>query len=630
MDMKNNAEKPDMTRLVMPEPTKEHPLAQLDFIFERVKQVNPPSKANSFDNALMYYKRVFLANVHNYSSGLETKGLFYLREQWDSLALVRFTSFLDTFNVEGNPQRRASHTVKNLFYGLRTAMKYAASQGFIKGEFLHAVTIPASRAETTQNAAYSDEEMDSINNWLHQELNHAHLAVQAKGYERTGLGRDPRRDFSTSAQNPEFVEDEWKNWDNLRWFFENEMDCQISCKPSFHFRRYHHFYQSAAQYPGGYNQLLADWQVKPIVDLNIIMPLVLKLSLETGLNPKSLLNLTVDCFQEQHPLSGASYLQYYKARSQGPMEMHLSVYDKTATIREFKQGQANVIRKTIETIRQVTAPLRIGLTGPLADLLFIYKSTVDLPQSNGPVRWHVQSLNEKNAPSRWCRKQVLINKLTASNGSKLQLNLCRFRSTKIADMVRKGFDFFEIQTHFGHRSIKTTLGYIARHQLEMKAQKEISKAIKQIHDNILWQQATTPAYAGAAGVHGSEGPVVFKGFAADCRNVYDPPEEVKKLKSYAPGQVCSRYNMCLFCNNVVLMKHHLPALIAYQRQIQQSTDYNLTELPNPQHYERTLAVLASILTPETSEFSPKDLEWARAAAECSDEFIDPVVYRPHS
>lgn len=626
--MKKTTETADLTRLVLPEPTLEHPLAQLDFIFERVKQTSSPNMAGHFAYALTYYKRVFLANVHNYSPSLEEQKLFFLREQWDSFALLKLTTFLEAYNVEGNPKRLTSHTVKGLFYCIRKAMKYAALHELIDSNYLHAVAIPVSQAETTQNAAYSDDEMDSINNWLHQELAHAHRSIQAKGYQRTGRGRDPRRYFNTAARKFKFVQEDWQNVDNLRWFFENEMDCQISCKPSFHFRRYFYFYHYAAQYPGGYDQLLADWEVKPLVDLDIIMPLVLKLSLETGLNPSSLTNLMVDCFQEQHPLSGAPYLQYYKARSQGPMEMHLSVYDKDAIIRVFKEGQANVIRKTIETIRQVTAPLRVGLTGPRANLLFIYKRIVDVPEKNAPVCWHIRCLNDKTTSSHWCCKQVEINKLKADNGDRLQLNLCRFRSTKITDMVRRGYDFFEIQTTCGHRSMRTTFGYIARNKLEIKAQKEISKAIIQIHNNIHWQQATTPAYAGATDAPASGRPVVYKGFATDCRNVYDPPAEVKKLKSYAPGQACSRYNMCLFCKNVVLMKHHLPALISFQRQIQQATDYNLTELPNNQHYERTLGVLAVILNPKTSDFSPADLEWARAAAECEDEFVDPVVYRP--
>lgn len=137
-----------------------------------------------------------------------------------------------------------------------------------------------------------------------------------------------------------------------------------------------------------------------------------------------------------------------------------------------------------------------------------------------------------------------------------------------------------------------------------------------------------PAYAGAKDDKAGASAIVFKSITSDCRNVYDPPDEVKKLKRYDPGQACTRYNMCLFCKNVVLMKHHLPTLIAYQHQIRQATDHNLTELPNNQHYERTLSVLATILTPGKSMFSPEDLAWAHAAAECSDEFIDPIVYGP--
>lgn len=629
--MKNNAETADLTRLVLPEPTLAHPLAQLDFIFEQMKQIKGAKTARHYAYALTYYKRVFLASVHNYNPSLDKQKLFYLREQWDSLALLKLNTFLDVHNTEESLGRLSSHTVKNLFYCIRNAMKYAALHGFLNSDCLHALTLPVAQAETTQNAAYSDDEMDSINNWLHQELNHAHRVIQAKGYQLTGRGHDPRRYYNTPKtpnRKHKLVDGKWKDIDNLRWYFENIMDCQLSCKPLNSIRHHHFFYHYADQYPGGYNQLLSDWEVKPIVSLDVIMPLVLKLSLETGLNPTSLINLTVDCFQEQHPLSGVPYLQYYKARSQGPMEMHLSVYDKDITIRQYKEGQANVIRKTIETIKKVTAPLRVGLTGQLANLLFIYKGIVDVKKKNTPVRWLVQCIDDNKTTSRWCCKQVVISNLTADDGSKLQLSISRFRSTKITDMVRRGFDFFEIQTLCGHRSMRTTFGYIARNRLEIKAQKEISKAITQIHDNMRWQQANTPAYAGAADTYASGSPLVYKGFATDCRNVYDPPAEVKKLKGYDPGQACSRYNMCLFCKNVVLMKHHLPALIAFQRQIQQATEHNLTELPNNQHYERTLGVLAVILNSKTSDFSPEDLEWAHAAAECADEFVDPVVYRP--
>jgi integrase len=626
--MKNKAETQGITCLVLPKPTVENPYAQLDFIFELVKHKKKAKTGGIYSHALTYYKHVFLANAHNYNPSLENNKLFYLREQWDSFALVKLHTFLEEFNVEGNPQRLTSHTVKNLFYGVQQAMKYAASNGFIDDDYLHSIALPPAKAETTQNTAYSDEEIDSINNWLHKELAHVYQAVQAKGYQVTGTGHDPRRYYNGLNKKNKFVEDEWKNIDNLRWFFENVMDCQATCKPAFHFRRYHYFYHYAAQYPGGYNQLLIDWQIKPTVNLDIIMPLVLKLSLETGLNPTSLLNLKLDCFQEKHPLSGVPYLKYYKARSQGSMEMHLSVYDKDTGIREFKEGQANVIRKTIEIIKQVTAPLRVGLSGEVSNLLFIYKNVGVLPQKDAPVTWQTQALNDQWTTSHWCCKNVEINNLINKNGDKLQLNLGRFRSTKITDMVRRGFDFFEIQTHCGHRSMRTTMGYIARNNLEIKAQKEISKAITNIQDNILWQKTNKPEYASSCSEKAGKSNIIFKGITADCRNVYDPPEEVKKLKDYAPDQVCTRYNMCLFCKNVVLMKHHLPTLIIYQRQIQQATDYNLVELPNSQHYDRTLSVLAKILTPETSQFSVDELAWARAAAECSDEFIDPVVYRP--
>jgi hypothetical protein len=191
-------------------------------------------------------------------------------------------------------------------------------------------------------------------------------------------------------------------------------------------------------------------------------------------------------------------------------------------------------------------------------------------------------------------------------------------------MVKRGVDFFEIQSHFGHKSILTTFRYLSRNKLETKAHKEIKRALETIHTNRIWQQEEKPEYAGST--LASKSNIVYKGVLADCRNVFDPPEEIRKAKDYQPSQACTRYNMCLFCKNVVLMRHHLPVLVAYQRQIKQAAGSNVSELPNAQYYERTLDVLDSILNPDKSEFSKVDIEWATSAAECLDDFVDPVVY----
>lgn len=613
-------EETDAAGLVLPEPTLENPLIQVDFLFNRLAELKPGTRT-VLKTALSFYKRVYLAATHNYDPDLPSKRLFFVRAQWDSFALVKVQSFLEVHNVENNPRRLSSASVSNIVSALRQVMRYAALHQLTEGGHVFSTASAPVQRETTQQTAYSDQEMDTINRWLHSKLQQAHAAAQAPGYQRKGTGRDPRlrapRGNSLSEESSAFG---WKHLPNLRWYFENVMKCQASYKwVSSEHPHYSFYYHAARYYPGGYQGLFTDWRIRPVLTLDVLMPLAMKLCLETGLNTSSLWNLTADCFQEKHPLSGVPYIQYYKGRSQGHMELHLNLYDKDATICEFKEAQANVIRKTIARIRQVTDPLRGDAPDGCGNLLFLYQ--VSLKNRFGEVlRMH------DRASSTWCLKQVEEAGLKADNENPLQLNMARFRSTKITDMVRRGVDFFEIQNQFGHQSILTTLKYIARNNLEFKARRDIYKAIQMIHDNQAWQQTVQPAYAGTQGAQPEA--MIYKGILADCRNVFDPPQDVKKLKGYKPSQACTRYNMCLFCKNVVLMRHHLPMLVVYRRQIMQAMGNNTTELPNAHHYQRTLGIIDCVLDSVTSEFSPEDIAWANAAAECMDEFIDPVVYRP--
>lgn len=613
-------------RLIAPEPTLSDPLSQIDFVFKRVAQVKTSSKGNILD-CMSFYKRVYISATNNFSAKLKSKILFYIREEWDSFALLKFQSFLDAYNVEGSASRISSATVVSHVTSFGQVLKYAALHDLTEGEYIHRVACAPVQAETTQHAAYSDREMDALNSWLKAILERNEKILDVAGYTITGLGKDPRAPAENKSKRKleRLNNAGWNSIDDLIWYFENVMHCQASCRPVHYSQRHYWFYCHASRQPGGYLALLRDWQVKPVVDLEIIMPLALKLSLETGLNPSSLWNLTVDCYQDSHPLTGVPYLQYYKARSRGNMEMHINIYDKDLTIREFKEGQAGIIKRTIARIKEITEPLRREAPAGYANYLFLFQNT----GKNGSVEaqtetWKVRHIDDQ-VSSCWCIARAEEEDLQADNGSRLQLTVGRFRSTKITEMVRLGVDFFEIQSRFGHKSIFTTFRYLARHKLETRANREIGHALESIHKNVVWQQEQKPMYVGTGASNGCA--VVYKGIMADCRNVYDPPEEIRRAKDYQPSQACTRYNMCLFCKNVVLMRHHLPMLMTYQRQIKESLGFGNGDLPNIQHYQRTLDVLDALFNPEKSEFSLLDIEWARAASESIDNFIDPVVYQ---
>ncbi|GAB3241733.1 hypothetical protein GCM10027346_37500 [Hymenobacter seoulensis] len=609
----------DTNRLLLPEPTLKDPLSQVDFLFKRLAKIRSTSRHN-FLTALSLYKKLYLAATNNYDPNLPTKKLFYIHEQWDSFCLLKVQSFLENNNTESNPLRLSSASVANFISALRQVMQYAALHKLTTSTYIYSTSSAPVQRETNQNEAYSDAEMDIINNWLKEKLTQANKIICTPGYQRVGGGQDPRIRKPRTLQHQQSKSGDfgWTHIANQRWYFENVMDCQAEYKRVTPEHPHYSFYYHTANHPGGYQSLFIDWRIKPIITLDVMMPLALKLSLESGLNPSSLWNLTTDCFQEKHPLTGVPYIQYYKARSQGHMEMHLSPYNKDATICEFKEQQANVIRKTIALVLQATSSLRASAPKGSENILFLFQ--VSRKNYFGEVRRMHDGVS-----STWCTSQVATYGLKAENGRPLQLALGRFRSTRITDMVRKGFDFFEIQSQCGHRSILTTLKYIARNNLEVKARQDVLQALRVIHDNQAWQQQTQPAYAGTPS--SSHNTILYKGIVADCRNVYDPPDEVKKLKEYTAGQACTRFNMCLFCKNVVLMRHHLPMLVNYQRQIREAIGHNTTELPNEQYYVRTLGILDRVLDPSTSEFSQDDITWANTAAETMDGFIDPVVYR---
>jgi len=122
---------------------------------------------------------------------------------------------------------------------------------------------------------------------------------------------------------------------------------------------------------------------------------------------------------------------------------------------------------------------------------------------------------------------------------------------------------------------------------------------------------------------------IFKGIFCDCKNVFDPPDQVKKLKNYQPGQACTWYNMCLTCRNVIITKFHLPILFVYRDQIRYSEEFKNKEVPYHNLYMQMLSILDSILDEDSSEFSEGDLVEAKIIAEqIRHQYIDPVYHLP--
>ncbi|MDO1447417.1 tyrosine-type recombinase/integrase [Rhodocytophaga aerolata] len=609
---------------ILPKPTTEDPYAQLKFIFNRVANLKiSKSTKENFKTALSFYINTYLPKTHNFDSKLENNKLFFLNEQWDKFALHNVEKYFKKYNVEGSKTRLSSFTVTSHMSAIRQVMEYALFHQLTKDENLLQAGVGLPIKETEQNTAYSDFEVNEINRMLKEELEFTSKLLSKKGYQKTGIGRDPRikpcmKGFPRGSVHPEGFG--WKETDNMRWYFENVMDCEaLSGVPENKIKHNNFFHNVTRCYKGGLPALYRAWGVTSLIDADVLMPFAMKLALYTGMNPDSLWDLTADCFQEKHPLSNVPYIKYFKQRSLGHKEMHLNIYDKNVAIRELKENEANVIRTIFKQIIELTAAVRERAPKELKSFLFIYEVSSN---NNYGV---VSRINIK-VTSEWCKRKLIRYNLRSQNDKRLQLNIVRFRSTKISQMVKEGYDFFEIQSRCGHKSIAQTLRYISKNNLEINARKIIRTALTYIHENRAWQLQEQPEYA--LEHTSSNKTVIYKGIIADCRNVLDPPKEVQMLKGYQKGEVCTRYNMCLFCKNVVILTLHLPLLIVYKNQIVNAIKNMPIELPTIKHYKKSLSIIEEILDPEKSEFSKEDLEWAHSAAECMNELTDTVVYRP--
>jgi len=606
----------------LPLPTVENPFAQVKFIFQTVAGVKYSSstKQNYLNGCTFYLK--FLEATKNYDSTLEDDPRFYLKKHWDEFSLLKVEQYLSETNIKGTIGYLTSHTVIGYISSIRKVMEYAFFHNLCSTKDFFDITVINGERETNIRESYSKREYDDISGMLNVELKFVYKLLTRKGYQKTGVGRDPRVVPKKGIpKGTKICGYGWKEIDNVRWYFENVMNCQALVGTSENKKKYNNFFSNTTnkfKHLGGLNGIYKEWGVTSLLNAEVIMPLAIKLIAETGLNPESLWDLDVDCYQQTHPLSNVPYIKYFKRRSNGGKELHISSGGDSIETKEFREHQARVIKKTIEQLQKITMPIREIAPEKIKSKLFIY-------QSNSTKNFgEIKVLNAK-ASSVWCNKMVSKYKLKGDDGQKLELNLARFRPTRITRLVELGVDFFEIQHEAGHRNISTTFQYLSKNRLDLKAKDETNSALQYITENRIWAKKENPSYAENGVVNPN---VIYKGIMCDCKNPYDPPKEVKRLRGYQENQSCNRYNMCLFCHNVIIFKRHLPLIASYRNQIETALAIHNGEIPNEFLYKQTLDVINSILDPDKSEFSEEDIKLALETAETIDVMIDSTIYKP--
>ena len=568
--------------------------------------------------ALSFYKK-FLQKTNNFDERLKVDKRFYLKIHWNEYVLINIKEYLDETNERNSEGYLTSHTILGYITAIRVVVREAIAIGQFNSTSFINIMLDSPVKETNTNIAYSDKELEQIQNGLKKELEYSYKIFRREGYNLTGVGKDPRIKINKEDKS------RWASLENMRWYFENVLNCEPILATRENLKKEHRKFLGYAIRSyyldiGGLKGIYRKWGVTASIDADVIMPLLIQLTIQTGLNVDSILDLEIDCFEESNPITGSPSIKYYKKRSNGFNEMHINLnpINDEKSIKDYRNNQAKLIKNTINIIIQLTKNIRTQAPENLKRKLFII-------QNYGSNDGEIKKINSKKT-SYWCKKFVEKYDMKDDYGRHLALNLRRFRSTKITDLVNKGIDIFEIQHEMGHKSIETTMKYIAKNNIDTISKKATTDAIVRIFANNSWAEKANPEYYN--GTPKKNVPIIYKGFACDCINPFDPPESVKKLKTYNKNQACLRMNMCLFCENVLIFKRNLPLIWMYRNQIKVALERNNDELPNHEFYLKTLGVIEALFNPEESEFSEYDIEWAIKTSEGLDELVDPVTYIP--
>lgn len=585
--------------LYVPKSTQSNTLAELEYVMKRVAEHFEHDDVSYYLHFKKYYKKYLD----------ETYGINYLldiRIQWQPDELEQFHGWLIRNNPPGRKDAIAEGTIGQLISRGSQLMIWAYDNHYIEKAVRRPYTGTPSR-DTMRRAAYTDEECAEILTKIRPQL--ALAESLARGYQPTGFGNDPRN----------LPQHQWDK-NSLVWVFENILNCmpvtasslltldsKMSCVKNYILKEF-----------GSINAWYRALGVFPHLRSDIMSALTLKLASETGLNAESILGLQRDCFVDEDGLTGQPHIRYWKKRGNGELlfPMTLMDGDLVSVDQPLKPKQSSIVRRTITLILNLTAPLVVDTPENEKNYLFLCQ----MQQKGGTT---ARRLTSKTV-AYFCRERLAkVDGIRDKHNSSHNVNLSRFRPTKVSQLVKQGYDLFAIQALLGHASILSTIRYIDEHNLSTEFYTEMKGHLEDIRKNAR-KYRTIPI---ATAREHKPGDYVFKtsGLCL-CKDPYAPPERIRKASGFRAGQTCTYYNMCLTCHHVVVTDTTLPKLFIYSYQLKNELASGLLNDPRAGDlYTKSLVVLNQILTPDEI-FTQLELDTARATAsayigEIFDDFI---------
>jgi integrase/ribosomal protein S27AE len=573
-----------------------------------------------FDACIAKYSNAFTISTYKGTKSLVLRFLesdprfsgkvIRVGEELDEYFLVHFETYMD-FQPYSSYYRATTLSV------IRGVLSYAVTNSFYGfRKFLDIILDPATR-ETKSHSSYSEIEFQAFDSALDQELLYVEATLPA-GYIPTGRGRPPK--YNGSRFPPGWSDDE----DNLRWWFENKLECKpfvYSKTMTLEQKKFH----VSAQKHGGTRQLFLRWGVTMGLDGALLMPYLFKLVTWTGLNSTPAQSLKRDDYVRSHPLTGKPCLYYWKGRGQGDLELHEALLrpsdDKKVMgmqdVIPLESKQAGYIERIWSRVEKITEHIRPE-PAPAEDYLFIYMPTY------GPAAGQVRNLLQENRLIYdWCGYMVKKYGLVDSKGHPLDMNIARLRPSLVSRLLGAGVDISVIQAILGHSNVVTTMRYIDRHNFAPSARQEIHKCLSDIRRN-RESQLTNPKPIATEGRR--DPALIFSTATALCVDVFDPPSKIKKAVGWQEGQACTYFNMCLRCSKVVILAEHLPRLFAMQRGYQQALEAGAGATTHRSVIMQNLNVLDGILG-ENSDFSEPVLANAQRQSISMEVYMDPFLVR---
>lgn len=538
--------------------------------------------------------KIGLKHFLQYLNSIGYEGSVTLMKILDRYTLVNFNNrYVQPLVKSG--KFSPSHATSVLSSVRQTLLRAMEIEG-LNYEGFYETSSYGNKRSTLVKAPFTDKEKSDIDYAISEELS-AIRAIINTPYQKQNRGSNPFDEFG--GMKVGFGTEE-----NARWYFENILNCCVVTyadadknKPEVG-----KFLKILSDSEIGLHSTYRKWGVISQVDMDILVPFILRLAQVTGINVESILTLDIDCFSKKHPVTGRPNLKFWKSRSSGEKEYNLDLFQ--ADLRWLSVAQSQEVSRIFDDVVRLTQAIRIKAPEKFCKRLFIYQSVGR--RTFGDVRpiWG-DSLNTsiysaiKNFRER--------NNLKNCEGSDITLNMGRFRPSFISDLIKEGVSMREIQHILGHQNLETTIGYLDRNDFNLVSRKNVQDKLEAIHSSATAKVESS----NQENISYVPDLPVIKTSLSGCKNIFNPPPFIRAIKGYVEGTPCSQFNKCLSCDNVIITKKDLPELFALERSYKSTiAQVGSDQTPYYSVIIENLSLVQKIIDPDTSDFSPFELDEA--------------------